>query len=149
MFNILLIACTIVFGTTAKAQQIGPAESGNCSFLKGIRFRKGVDTIIVKATFRDAAEMIPGGIALETLDKEKKIKSKYFDYQIGFQPKNCLKTYYGPTNVHNRKLIFGKPSIMGRMVYVKCIVFERHEWEDHGLPFFVIIDIKLAKLKHK
>jgi hypothetical protein len=143
MIKSILTIFSLCFSINAIAQ-IEPSEDYNCSFLKNLKFKNGVDTIMVKAVFKDAAEMVKGGSIFKTLDNEKKLKSKQFTYQIGFQPEGCLKIYYGPSNVKNPQLI-NAPDIIGKTVYIKCIAFEKREWEDRGIPFFVVIDVTIKK----
>ena len=140
----ILIIFFLFLSAKINAQQTGASESISCDFLRNVQYKNGVDTVLVRAVFKDAAKMVPGGVVLKTLDKEKKIKGKYFTYQIGFQPENCSNTYFAPSSVKKNKLIFGNPSIIDKWVYVKCIAFERPEWEYNGVPFFVVIDVTIA-----
>jgi hypothetical protein len=144
MFKLFIAIVFLNISTNAMAKSPAIRDT-SCNFLKKLKFKNGLDTLVVKTTYLEVANMIPISQRFETLDKEAKIKSKAFTYQLGIQPEGCSKIYYGPCsykgNINNVR--------SGTVFYVTCIAFERHDLEYKGVPFFVIIDVSVRKLTIK
>jgi hypothetical protein len=140
MFKLIIAIVFLTISTNAMAQSPAIRDT-DCNFFKDLKFKNGLDTLMVKTTYLEAAKMIPISRRFETLDEERKIKSKAFTYQLGIQPEGCSKIYYGPSsyngNINNIRV--------GTVVYVTCIVFERRDLAYQGVPFFVIIDVSVKK----
>ena len=117
-----------------KTTQLPDQTDTNCGAFKNLKFKKGVDTIILKATYSEMVASTPGGSLFKTLDREKKLNSKMFTYDLGIKPDGCSEIVYAPSSIKT-------PGVLrnGKAYYFTCIVFENKAWEYKGLPFFVII----------
>lgn len=111
-----------------------------CGVFKNLKFKNGVDTVIIKAIYREMVASTPGGTLFKTLEKEKKFKSKMFTYDIGLQTEDCPEIVYAPSSVKKTDIL--KNADLGEVFYFTCVVFENKAWEYKGVPFFVIIDAK-------
>ena len=79
-----------------------------------------------------------GGPISKVLLKQKLI-NKDFNSQIAFQPNQCATTYTAPVYVKNPNGL--KLSNIGKSLYFTCVVFERKEWKQDGVPFFMVIKV--------
>ncbi len=135
-----------------------------CDFLKAPKFKNGIDTIAVKATYN---AVIRGayGPQLKILANAKKIYySEYEDqdesYSLSFTPLNCDKLYQGTISrkIYDKTFVRKTNNLGeyvndivdmdslkdGQVIYLKCIVFEDKKVYFNRY-FFTIVDIGVEK----
>jgi hypothetical protein len=137
----------ILFSTNTFAQVI--TYGRECDFFGPLKFKNGMATVIIKATYRDLFKS-PEDLTVKQLEKQKKIR--YKDYfpdccdgsSIGFVPENCS-FEYGATMRGKIKFDINHCK-QGQTLYLTCIVFSGVK---HGkdMPFFVISDISLKDVR--
>ena len=144
------------FCCLVKAQNL-IERNENCDFLKNLTFKNGRDTIVIKATYEEFIEGSPDPF-LDDLGKNHQLKYNEFGVlppkkgeemgdsgsNMGLIPENCSELYYA---VLSRKISYkGFPQKMGTPVYITCVVFNNPKYVYRGLPYFVIINVKVRKL---
>ena len=143
--NKLTITIICLFFSMNVLSQIVENRANACGFLQSLKYKNGVDTVIFTATLKDVTEDVGGGNIFKTLDKEKKLNSKNFVDQVGLQPDGCTKIYYAPLHKKADPEKVLVPININAKAYITCVAFKRHEWENEGVPFFVVIKISLKK----
>jgi hypothetical protein len=144
MIKLISAILLISFSINVNAQSL--VNDSNCNFLKNVRFKNGIDTLVIKACFKDI-NPLPSSGYLDEL-KEYGINKNKFNYQLVFEPENCSKEYIGPSSASNVNKILRKnpyPLFLTLTVYVTCVVFEKYSYDNEGAPYFVVIKIATKK----
>jgi hypothetical protein len=135
MQKLVILFC--LFFLSKVQAQIPALSIKGCQVFKNLQYKNGRDTVVIKATFREI-DKFAGNDRLNELIKLKSVGADDFDYQIGFIPENCSETYFAPAKEKRINSML-KSLKSDPEIYLTCVVFEKHEWEYQGVPFFVII----------
>ena len=108
----------------------------DCSFLENLHFKKGTDTVVVKATILELGKMSDRE-NLWDLEKIGKLKTKDFGYAIHFQPVNCAKAFYiSSRDTSIVALSLFNPRTIGQQYLLTCVIYQDYKLFDY--PFFII-----------
>ena len=108
----------------------------DCSFLENLHFKKGTDTVVIKATILELSKM-PDSEILNDLEKKGKLKAKDFGYAIYFQPVNCAKAFgISSRDTSVVALSLFNPRTMGQQYLLTCVFYQDYKLFD--FPFFII-----------
>ena len=136
---LVIVVISVFYPCFANCQEV--AKSDSCNLFNTLKFRNGIDTILVRGTLIEMGMWPPGDSNLKKLEKEGKLKEKDFSYAVGFIPDNCTKQYYIASRDTSKiaKSLFN-PKCIGTHILVICIVFENYKlW---SYPFFIIDKIE-------
>lgn len=145
MFKLIITILFLGFSISAIAQTTVKNDT-SCSFLKNIKFKNGVDTVVVKVTFVDINPLSSLG-RLDEL-KENGVDKSKFIYQLVFKPENCSKEYIGASSAGNINRILKQnpfPLSLTVTLYITCVAFNKYNYDNDGTPYFVVIKITTKK----
>jgi hypothetical protein len=165
MKKILLILLVVIgYASNASAQTSVTADT-SCSFLKNIKFKNGVDTVVVKVLFRAYTEGSDEPRLKILADKKELSYGEYVSEDFGsnafsFIPVNCTSRYDGTLSrkIYDKtfirktkdlnaylKEVFDVDTLKhDEVIYLTCLVFEDQRTIDRsGDYFFTIIDLKV------
>jgi hypothetical protein len=131
----ILIALLFItsFSINAKAQTAVKQDT-SCSFLKNLRFKNGVDTIVIKATYLDLVQLPPPLVSMEGFYRKQKLSG-----QIHFKPENCSTEYIVPLKMFRDRDGLLTGGNLGLSVRLTCVVFKKYLHVYGNVPFFIVI----------
>ncbi|HEY4324761.1 MAG TPA: hypothetical protein VGN20_12270 [Mucilaginibacter sp.] len=112
------------------------AQGTSCDFLKNIKFKNGVDTFTVKATFLSLLQLRPPLVSMVSFYKKQKLTD-----EIEFRPENCSTSYVVPLKAFEDKEGLFSGDNLGLNILLTCVIFEKylHSDIDGESPFFIVI----------
>ncbi|MGF7038736.1 hypothetical protein [Mucilaginibacter lappiensis] len=164
MRKIVFVLFIIPFALNAMAQ-VRATQDASCTFLRSLKFKSGVDTIKIKASYYDFHISSDEPILKILNKKEKLFLNDYVDSQIGassvsFTPEYCNGLYEGTLSrriydktfvrktkdiaLHMKDMVDMNNLKAGQTIYLKCLVFEDEKLKDNsGVYFFTIVDVEI------
>lgn len=164
MKKLILIPFILLVILNASAR-IRQTQDTSCVFLRNLKFKKGVDTIKIKAAYYDFHRSADEP-TLKILNKKERLSfNDYVNSQIGassisFTLEYCNKLYEGTLirRIYDKAFVRKTKDIglymkdiidmnnlkSGQVIYLKCLVFEDEALKDNsGLYFFTILDVEV------
>lgn len=116
-------------------------QANSCNFLKGINFKKGTATVIIKVIYHEIARFDNDMPELNKLAAEGKIMKNNFTAQIGFKTKECSQELSAPCSSINPYILKKHP--IGSEILITCKAFEGYKYSPNSdMPFFVITNVE-------
>jgi hypothetical protein len=110
---LLFIGC---FAINCKAQTL-TSQDTSCSFLKNLKFKHGVDTLVFNAVYLDLVEPGPFTTYEESFLKKRRVNLHKIGAELYFQPENCTKEFSASLMVFADKEDFLDGENLGKYMY--------------------------------
>jgi hypothetical protein len=143
--KVLIVPLFVIFFTISGKAQTVVSKDTSCSFLKNLRFKHGVDTIVVKGTLSALVQLAPFTTYEENFLKRRRVNIHKIGSEIEFQPENCTKAVLAPLMVFADKERFINSDNNGISIYVTCVVFEGYLGYTNHSPYVLVIKVAPQK----
>jgi hypothetical protein len=137
--TLLTALVPIFFLMNANAQPVVKRDTA-CNFLKHLKFKKGVDTLVFKATYLSLFLLGPFTTYDERFFKKHKIDiHRFSNSELEFQPQDCSKSFSAPLMNFKDTAGLLNADNLGISVIITCVVFEGYAgYLDHS-PLVLVI----------
>ena len=114
------------------------ARDTSCSFLKNLRYKNGVDTVVISGTVVASVRLPPFSMYEERFLRKRGVDINKIGSSIEFRPGNCSGSFLMPLMVHADKGNF-LDHYNGKRIKLTCVVFQGYAGNKDHSPYVLVL----------